>query len=266
MPVCKGDCDADEDCAEGLYCHQRAGNMPVPYCDGGEEEASTADYCTWDGISPPPEFAGPPPEGYFRLKIYWEEGYLWQNETFERKCRDVTALVIETMLIQLTGLNMIAVFSAGEWCMIYDYQGYPGTGLCWLADKDIDCDQDRAFVGKCLDNEPRMWFTFVNVSTSVLVEKSLVDERLIMTGDDQRCLTRYDREIYLEACDASNYRQRWIAMNGDFDGPKFEMSQLGYTHQCITSDHHPKSGEIVETHDCEAARSLESQTSYWERY
>jgi len=23
----------------------------------------------------------------FRLKMYWEEGYMWQDETFERKCK-----------------------------------------------------------------------------------------------------------------------------------------------------------------------------------
>ena len=61
--------------------------MSVPYCDGGETEPSTADFCTWDGISPVPVPAGPPPEDYFRLKLYWEEGYQWQNETFERKFR-----------------------------------------------------------------------------------------------------------------------------------------------------------------------------------
>ncbi|CAB9509452.1 expressed unknown protein [Seminavis robusta] len=239
MPVCKGDCDVDDDCIEGLYCHQRGSMDAVPYCDGGEEERSTADFCAWDGESPVPVPVSDPPEGYFRLKLYWEEGYHWQNETFER-----------------------------EWCMMYDYQGYPGTGLCWVGDDAVNCDQDQVYVGKCIQDE-RMWFTFVNVSDApveISKQPSFIDERLIMTGDNERCLTRYDREIWLESCDPDNFRQRWIALNGNFDGEEFEISQRGFTHQCVTNDHHPKSGEVVELHDCEASRAYDSQTSFWNLY
>jgi hypothetical protein len=35
-----------------------------------------------------------------RLKLHWEPGYLWQDEKFERK-----------------------------WCMMYNYEGWPGTGV-----------------------------------------------------------------------------------------------------------------------------------------
>eukprot|EP00536_Pseudo-nitzschia_multiseries_P012810 jgi/Psemu1/209710/e_gw1.509.9.1 len=42
---CEGDCNSDEDCAEGLFCFMRDGQMAsVPGCEGFDE--SRTDYCT----------------------------------------------------------------------------------------------------------------------------------------------------------------------------------------------------------------------------
>lgn len=83
---CQGDCDSDSDCAPGLICFQRSGNDPVPGCLGNDN--TPADYCydPNDSLStiPPKEQIGSTSES-FGLKIYWEEGYEWQDETFERK-------------------------------------------------------------------------------------------------------------------------------------------------------------------------------------
>lgn len=91
---CKGDCDDDSDCADGLYCHQRGAFGAVPYCTGGESESSTADFCAWDGQSAHPEPTPEIPEDYFRLKLYWEAGYTWQNETFERTFFEMDCIFI----------------------------------------------------------------------------------------------------------------------------------------------------------------------------
>jgi len=42
---CQGDCDDDDECAEGLLCLQRRGGEAVPGCTGGEEEILGFDYC-----------------------------------------------------------------------------------------------------------------------------------------------------------------------------------------------------------------------------
>lgn len=221
-------------CAEGLICHQRNGYDPVPGCDGGLNESSTADFCVWDGIGDPPGPEPTPPNGTFRLKLYWEEGYTWQNETFER-----------------------------EWCMMYNFDGYPGIGFdrCWRARDAIKCDPNQVFIAKCVTGEPRQWFTFIDLGNS-----SGVDEILIQTGDGERCFERYERDIWLEECDEENSLQRWYALNESFDGPRFEISQLGFETQLITNDHHPKSGEIVEMHHAEASRANDSQSSFWNKY
>jgi glycoprotein endo-alpha-1,2-mannosidase len=43
---CVGDCKADNQCAEGLYCFKRDPNTAVPGCSGGEKDNSRTDYCT----------------------------------------------------------------------------------------------------------------------------------------------------------------------------------------------------------------------------
>ncbi len=50
---CEGDCDDDDDCATGLVCYRRDKNGAVPGCDGGENDGSETDYCTYVGGTPP---------------------------------------------------------------------------------------------------------------------------------------------------------------------------------------------------------------------
>jgi hypothetical protein len=47
LGFCEGDCDRNSDCAEGLVCVQRGPNDPVPFCHGGENDATRTDYCTY---------------------------------------------------------------------------------------------------------------------------------------------------------------------------------------------------------------------------
>ena len=77
--LCEGDCDGDFDCAGELVCHQREGGGPVPSCAGRGD--SSTDYC----IHPGDETARPPVAGAFRMKMYWEFGYDWQEEFWEQE-------------------------------------------------------------------------------------------------------------------------------------------------------------------------------------
>jgi hypothetical protein len=42
---CQGDCDEDSHCGTGLKCFQRNAFEAVPGCTGGEQDATTSDYC-----------------------------------------------------------------------------------------------------------------------------------------------------------------------------------------------------------------------------
>jgi hypothetical protein len=70
---CQGDCDGDNDCQPGLICFFRDGYTAVPGCLGSGYE--NTDYCI-DKIDDP---ARPPVLGAFRIKMYWELGYDWQQ-------------------------------------------------------------------------------------------------------------------------------------------------------------------------------------------
>jgi hypothetical protein len=113
LGLCQGDCDRDSDCAGTLRCFQRNGGQDVPGCAGGAKDRSKSDYCYNPNASvrPPPApvasrpvpaparpIPAPVPSPAVRpgapssitsetfiLKLYWEEGYYWQEESFERR-------------------------------------------------------------------------------------------------------------------------------------------------------------------------------------
>jgi len=99
---CEGDCDYDSDCRGNMICYQRSrGDRAPPQCPDINTRRQI-DYCV-DPDDPAPAA----PTGFFqfapvmapvaapaapsskplRLKLYWEEGYAWQDESFERKCK-----------------------------------------------------------------------------------------------------------------------------------------------------------------------------------
>lgn len=102
MGRCQGDCDSDGDCAGSLVCKQRNAYDPIPSGCRGNLSWRT-DYC----VSPSSSSSSntnnnngnsntndnndnsltTSSSSSFRLKIYWEEGYDWQDEYFERECK-----------------------------------------------------------------------------------------------------------------------------------------------------------------------------------
>ena len=87
-------------------------------------------------------------------------------------------------------------------------------------------------------------------------------EVLIQLGNGENlCWERWKRAIFLEPCDATNPMQRWIATNGHFNAEKFEITMKGFTHQCVSNDHHPRRGTFI---NCGVAifRSSFSTTSF----
>ena len=71
----------------------------------------------------------------------------------------------------------------------------------------------------------------------------------------------YSDEVSLNRCSPWN-RDQWFV--GDFDQNKFEIKPFLELNQCLTQEHHPKSGEEVLIRYCDVAR--EDQTSYWVNY
>lgn len=87
---CYGNCRSDDDCDDGLYCHPRGPYGPSPGCIDPELDGSNNQFCAYLEEDPPPTLQ--PTSDFFRLKLYWQEGYDWQEESFERefcmKCKN----------------------------------------------------------------------------------------------------------------------------------------------------------------------------------
>ncbi|CAJ1937776.1 unnamed protein product [Cylindrotheca closterium] len=52
LGLCEGDCDTNDDCADGLSCHQRSEFEFVPGCSGGSDDGSRTDYCAPSSLVP----------------------------------------------------------------------------------------------------------------------------------------------------------------------------------------------------------------------
>ena len=164
--------------------------------------------------------------------------------------------------------------------MTYDYKGYPGTGICWYGREERECRSDQVYMGLCLDDDPRQWFTFQDLGTTytnddqhheVLIQTVpySTDNTTTAGTAEPRCLARRSSDIYLESqCNPDDPQQRFFALTGSFASDRFEIGQYsGYTYEsCVTNAHHPKSGEVIEFYLCEEAREEEDQTSFWELY
>jgi hypothetical protein len=104
---CQGDCDNNKDCAGDLICFQRGPGMAVPGCKGidmnpydycidtpsttgtanATSSSNTASVAASNATSSNSK-ASLNATGTSKgvgLKIYWQKGYYWQEETFERK-------------------------------------------------------------------------------------------------------------------------------------------------------------------------------------
>ena len=76
---CEGDCDSDGDCADGLVCRNRNGGEEVPGCVFGSSFFGSAD------INEDTDFCvQPDPHNNLRLRMYWENGYFWQENSNEQ--------------------------------------------------------------------------------------------------------------------------------------------------------------------------------------
>jgi hypothetical protein len=87
---CEGDCDSDGDCEGSLKCFQRSGLQRVPGCSGTSSKWSGIDFCYDPGDGEDEdkneeEDHEDSSGGGFRLRLYWEDGYYWQESHSEKK-------------------------------------------------------------------------------------------------------------------------------------------------------------------------------------
>jgi hypothetical protein len=160
----------------------------------------------------------------FRLKLYWQDSYYWQEETFER-----------------------------NWCMrCLDNQHCQVGEPLFLG----DCGNwhrsayfDFVYFGNNV------------VQIELILEK---EEEEKENDQNKLCLERTSsRQVTLQECHVGNTKQHWKASLGSFTGNRFEISQtlFGGVEYCLTNHHHPKYGERLELYTCEETRR--DTTNFW---
>ena len=168
-----------------------------------------------------------------QLGLYWEPGYFWQEEHEKR-----------------------------EWCMMFDYDGLPGTGKCWYEQEARPCNPAEIYIAKCnADRRQKLDIVLL------LPSDGKEDVFMIRVPGKEMCLElQDDRSMQLRECDTQSEFQLWKTINGRLDRKRFEIVPLSLPSHCVTQDHQPKAGEVVRIYRCELPRGSDSLTSFWQFY
>lgn len=254
--LCAGDCDSPADCESGLYCFQRMNFEAVPGCPGTERDESRTDYCTNTTSRPSPLPPPPPPttddDSPFRLKLYWNASYWWQESNEEI-----------------------------EWCMACLKQDPSVVSLHPSDERRPPCQEgDALFLHYCSNEESVVYFDFdFVVSSNISSGQQVVEWLMQITGTDL-CLElqQQDTGATLQVCNATNPLQHWTSPPPPSTTPTtddepffFEITPQRPSHDtgmmdwdnmlCLTTHHHPKLGEEVELYPCDVARH--DNSSLW---
>ncbi|CAJ1937996.1 unnamed protein product [Cylindrotheca closterium] len=179
-----------------------------------------------------------------RLKLYWQQGYYWQEETFERKW----CMRCENNLDCQAGEKLFLGDCANNW------QTTAYFDLISYRDHEFVQIQVISANGNEKKGRQRRGRNGRSSSSELCVERSA------------------GRHVTLQRCHAdAKEEQLWKAPQGSFRdirkrNNRFELSQslFGGMNYCLTNHHHPKYGEPLEMYTCNEARR--DETSFWNTY
>jgi hypothetical protein len=162
------------------------------------------------------------PDFDFNLKIYWEKGFMWQEDPNEKKwCIECCS------------------------CRTLNFRD-GGTGNCTAVDR---CRAGNQLWVKNCDSGAAN-FVIVYVDSYIMLQVKNRDVCM------QRVQQRY---LVLEECDPSDPKQLWlntVSTASRFSiTPAFPRDDDGGIPYCLTQQHHPKSEEVVGLQDCKQAHS-----------
>lgn len=209
LSQCEGDCDVDDDCMDDLVCYHKVqgGSGIVPGCNG--TDTSRTDFCIdpldFNETSIPSEYPSSAPLDFstlenFKLKLYWEEGYYWQEETFERKwcmrCRGGLCHLDEKIYIEECDSMGVQWFDFVYINSVEVLIQLHGTNKCLQREnKDI-------FVKSCDENvELQQWMAKRGDFDEYRFEIS--QNSLSNFCITQRHHPKWDEEVELETCEGA---------------------------------------------------------------
>jgi hypothetical protein len=167
----------------------------------------------------------------FRLKLYWEQGYFWQEETIERE-----------WCLECTTCDVLTASDTGAGCRD-------------SAKDDTTCKAgDQLWIQTCSPNEGG------NAIFSVVSGPH--GEQIKIHGTNL-CMERVDiRLIQLNECDDQNIVRDVQLWDGFKQSGPFQLAPRNHDGVCMSQHHHPKPNELVYTEVCRIAHFWD--TGYWQ--
>lgn len=124
----------------------------------------------------------------FKIQLYWEDGYNWQERDYE--------------------------FT--RFCWTRNYFGLKSWGFCHYGQSFGLCWPDAVYIARCAVEDTRQMWTFVELRGG---------EFQIKAPTTHTCLERINSsDLRMRMCDSSNERQRFRGSQG---ARKFSISQGG---------------------------------------
>jgi len=192
--------------------------------------------------------------GTFHLRIYWKEGYLWQESPIET----FWCMACATCNANFFEKHCVIEDVCQENMMVATVECDPEK---WNRDarKGLNPALPASFT--LLKNEPIMGL-FGPISTGDRIQ----------VYNTNLCLTRTEeRDIYLLPCDSSVKEQLFFGFQPD--GVEMELHPFTEKflrgvpfepERCLTQHHHPREGERIYSEFCRRARAAEH--SKWVTY
>eukprot|EP00980_Cylindrotheca_fusiformis_P013865 scaffold3598_cov115-Cylindrotheca_fusiformis.AAC.1 len=181
----------------------------------------------------PPTYAPISPNHDFKMRLFWQKGYYWQESWREmRYCVECTK------------------------CDSY------GSKDGW----EYGCQ--RRNNGDCGEGD-MFWVNRCNGGSKVNIVNNGDLGLQVRMADTNLCMRRFSDDRLLKAvkCDKNDKSQQWAPIN---TLSRFELRALEHDGlpedeaMCVSQLHHPKNEEILAMHGCKDSRIYE--TRYWEEY
>jgi hypothetical protein len=233
LSACQGDCDSDDQCIGDLQCRERDNFELVPGCIGPGEKGK--DYCTDPFPSQP--WSGDDPNYKFRIRLYWQEDYFWQ-ETYDESW----------------------------WCM----ECARCDGFTLGNGDEGNCESPGDTTMSCQDGH-NIWIRRCKRANSDYEFNIIKNEG---SGDQIRvdgtnlCFSTVDNQyLELRPCNNMDSKQLWKNIDdlSQFELRPYDQRELlPKDSVCLTQMHHPKSREMVGLQPC--TRALGHETLYWEEF
>jgi len=176
----------------------------------------------------PPTFPKISPSQSFRLRLHWQNGYYWQEESVERE-----------WCLECVRCNPLTTSEFGEGCVDEE--------------KDVfDCREgDELWLQRCHDSGGG------NAEFQVLRGADGLDQ--FKVRGENLCLERVkSRLIVLRRCQSGLEVQKWSGFSMDQPFAWHPASSLDL---CVSQHHHPKATEIIYAEDCRLAHYYD--TGLW---